>query len=98
MTNKVTPTAATIGASGSSISLRAADQYGCSVTQSYTLKVCPVLTFPSSMPAAVVGVNYNTISFTIANSVPGSTRASIRCRSIPVAAWKAAMENGAFSA
>ena len=55
-----TPTAATVGTTGSTISLRAADQYGCSVSQSYTLKVCPVLSFaPSTLTVPVVGTAYS---------------------------------------
>ena len=56
-----TPTTATSGTSGSSISITAVDQYGCSVTKAYTLKVCPVLSFSpaSTLPGATVGTAYS---------------------------------------
>lgn len=54
-----TPTAPTTGTSGASISIKAQDQYACSKTQSYTVKVCPTLTFPASMPSPVILVPYS---------------------------------------
>lgn len=67
-----TPTAATVGMSGSSISIKAEDQYGCSITRAYTLKICPVLVFPASMPSPVIGVNYALLPGTIASASGGT--------------------------
>ena len=55
-----TPTAPTAGTTGTSIAVTASDQYGCSVTQNYTLKICPVISLsPSSLTVPVVGTAYS---------------------------------------
>ncbi|MDB6120964.1 MAG: hypothetical protein JWO08_4745, partial [Verrucomicrobiaceae bacterium] len=55
-----TPTSVTSGTSGTSLSITAQDQYGCTVTQAYTLKICPVLGFsPSTLATPVVGTAYS---------------------------------------
>ena len=55
-----TPTAATSGINGTSITVQATDSVGCITTQTYNLKVCPVMSITpaSPLPNATVGVSY----------------------------------------
>ena len=53
-----TPTAS--NAAGTSLTFKATDNYGCSATITYTLKICPVLTLgPATLPQGTVGSAYS---------------------------------------
>jgi uncharacterized repeat protein (TIGR01451 family) len=44
----------------STFALRVADNFGCTTTESFTVRTCPILTFsPATLPAALIGVPYS---------------------------------------
>ena len=54
-----TPTAATTGVNGTSLTIQATDSTGCVGTIITNLKVCPVITItPSTLPNGTVGISY----------------------------------------
>ena len=55
-----TPTAATSGVNGTSVTMQATDANGCVLTKAYNLKICPVITVsPSTINVGTVGSTYN---------------------------------------
>ncbi|MDB6120965.1 MAG: hypothetical protein JWO08_4746, partial [Verrucomicrobiaceae bacterium] len=54
-----TPTAATTGVNGTSITVRSTDSTGCVASGTYNLKICPVITItPTTLPDGTIGSSY----------------------------------------
>lgn len=77
-----TPTAGTTGTSGKSFTAQVSDQYGCSTTRSYNLKVCPVIIVSGAPPVGAANAPYTT-TFTAAGGVAPYTW-SVSSGTLPV--------------
>ncbi|MBE2286008.1 MAG: putative Ig domain-containing protein, partial [Prosthecobacter sp.] len=78
-----TPTAATTGVSGTSVTLRAMDSDGCYRDQAFNLRICPVLVIsPTTLTVPLIGVPY---SQTL--TVSGSTAAPVIFSATGLPSW-----------